>query len=446
MGIGAKIKMERGAKIKMGKMLYKGKFVFNDSILQGTILLEDEKITEIHGPAYSTDADVVLDYQTQPQVVAIPGLIDPHTHFRGFNLSYKEDEYTGTRGAVKGGYTTIVEMPNTQPKMDRIQTIYKKLKEYEKKSFVDYGVYAGVPSSIENLEEILEHFGDIMGFKIFPADYSNPCLKATMDGAYDSNALVILHAEDPDLMQECETPGERWKVRTIESVLSAINKIYAIVYPKVPRMHLAHASSAEEVLEAKRHNYTVETIPYYLLLGSETERKLGSFAKIDPPLRPQTVVQQLVEVLKQGGIDAIGSDHAPHTVEEKSAPFIEAPSGVPGVEVTLPLMLTMVNWGWLTLPQVVRLTSTNPASILGLERVGKIAPGYVANLTIVDLKAEGVILGEKFESKCKHTPFENFKHVGSPITTILHGDIVCKDGEIFAPGHTLNVSKLKKQR
>jgi len=427
-------------------MIYKGKFLFWDNeVVQGTIIMENGKILEVHGPSYKVESDVILDYSMQPEIMALPGVIDMHVHFRGFNLSYREDEYTGTRGAAKGGVTTVVEMPNTDPKMDNITTVLRKIKEYEKKSFIDYAVYAAVPDSLEKLNDLLENWSHIMGFKIFPNDYSNPHLKKLLKGAYEKDLLVVLHAEDPNLIKEVDSPGERWKTRSIEAAISAIDKIYELATPNPPRMHLAHASSLEEVIEAKRLGYTVETIPHYFLLTSEIEKEMGAFAKVNPPLRSYPIAKALLEAVSKGTVDSIASDHAPYSIEEKNAPFIEAPSGVPGVEITLPIMLTMVNWGLLTIPQVARLTSINPASILKLERVGKIASNYLANIVLVNMKTEGIITADEFECKSKYTPFEGFKYKGKPILTILHGDVIY-DGEHFIrPSYTLNISKLRRE-
>lgn len=426
-------------------MVYKGKFVFGTEVVQGTLVINDGKIVEVHSPSYKVESDILLDYSMQPEIVALPGIIDMHVHFRGFNLSYREDEYTGTRGAAKGGVTTIVEMPNTNPKMDNIKTVLRKIKEYEEKSFVDYAVYAAVPNSSEKLKGLLENYSHILGFKIFPSDYSNPYLKSVLKEAHEKDLLVVLHAEDPELIKEVNSPGERWKTRTIEAAINAIRNIYELASPDFPRIHLAHASSLEEAIEAKRLGYTVETIPHYFLLTSEIEREMGAFAKVNPPLRPYSIAKALLEAVSKGIVDNIASDHAPYSIEEKSAPFIEAPSGVPGVEITLPIMLTMANWGLLTIPQVAKLTSTNPASILKLERIGRIAPHYFANVTIVNIKTEGIITAEEFECKSKYSPFDGFKYKGKPILTILHGDVIY-DGEHFIkPSYTLNVAELRRR-
>jgi len=426
--------------------VFRGKTIINGRVVDSTIIIDNGVIIGVHGPSYPIKSEVELNYSSRASIIALPGAIDLHTHLRGLRLSYKEDEYTGTRAAAKGGFTVVVDMPNTLPPVNNKASALMKLEELSKNAIVDYGLYLGVPENSEEVYKLLELRDEIIGFKVYPQDYNKKTLAEVFEEAKKNNLLIIVHAEEPSLIKENPIPGYRWLTRTIEAELYAIERMGRIAN-KVgfPKIHITHITSSYAAHLAKMYGFSFDTAPHYLLLNSNTEKEKKALAKVNPPLRPEPIRFALLENFKGGIIDAIATDHAPHTLEEKCKPFKDAPAGIPGLETTIPLLLTMFHRGWISLSTLSKVISEVPAEIIGLNNAGKIAPGYIGNLTIVDLSREFIVKPEDFESKAKHTPFEKFKCRGKPIGSIVRGRIVYLDGEFHADrGYGINITKYHK--
>lgn len=363
--------------------------------------------------------------------LALPGFIDMHVHLRGLELSYKEDEISGTRAAVRGGYTAVVDMPNTKPRLDNIVALQHKLSALSTYSYCDYGVYAAVPhtSNISYLSELLSLPG-VMGFKIYPEDmeFATYVLRVL-----DRRKLMIVHAEDFKLLSEC-VAGQRWRCRSIEAELSAIAKLCSVVKrysdERRARVHITHVTNPISVALAKSCGFTVDTCPHYLLLSSECEVELGCIAKVNPPLRSRSIQHSLASWLSM--IDAIATDHAPHSLEEKKLPFELCPSGIPSIEIASLLVLDLMLREVIDLKTVMRLLSLGPATILGLCRWGCIARNCIASYTFVDPHKETRLENAVVESKAKYTPYRGSVRVGI-CATIVRGQLAFHQDEVYKP-------------
>ena len=422
------------------RLMVKGKLFTPRGVTRGSILIEDERIVRvakyIRGPA-----DEVLDYSGKKDCLILPGFIDIHVHMRDFELAHKEDFYTGTGAAAMGGFTIVMDMPNTKPEVKTPALLRERDRVAKSKALVDYGLYFGVPEDAAHLTEEVEALA--MGFKVFMQHefYTDKreLVETVLEHAGRKKMLVVAHAENPEffIRTQMGTMG------TPEAEASAIKDIATYASRYGFPLHVTHLSSAAgfgESLEwKKRIKITTDTCPHYLLLTQADAELQGSVAKVYPPLKSDVDAKTLLEGLRNGEIDALSSDHAPHSLEEKADPE-KAPGGFPGLETTIPLLLTLVNKNLLTLEDLVRVCSTNPSEILGLNDIGSIEEGKLGDLTIVDLHQRGKIDPNLFMSKSKYSPFEGREVEGMAVGTIVRGKPVMLDGEIVtAKGWGMNV-------
>ena len=426
-------------------LVYKGKAVVGNSIREVTIIIDEGIIVDVRGPSFNVEADRVLDYSLKEGVIALPGAIDIHVHLRGLNLSYKEDEYTGTRAAAKGGFTIVVDMPNTDPYINNRNSLLLKLEEFKRKAIVDYSLHVGIPQDDHSLNEIIKLRDNYVGFKVYPHDLNKGILSEVFEEAKKNKLLITVHAEHPELIKENNKPGYRWLTRTIEAELYALEKIVELSRATGnTRVHVTHVTNSYTLLLAKMYGFTTDTTMHYLLLNANTEKEKGALAKVNPPLRPEPMRLMLERDFRNMLIDVIASDHAPHSIDEKLEPFSKAPPGIVGLETTIPLLLLMHHQGWIDLVYLSKLVSETPAKILGLSNVGRIARGYIGNLTIIYINESFVIKPEEFESKAKYSPFEGIECKGKPIVTIVRGKIVYSHGEFHVDkGFGVNISTYK---
>ncbi len=359
--------------------------------------------------------------------IAFPGFIDIHVHLRGLELSYKENEESGTRAAVRGGFTAVIDMPNTRPRLDNVEALQQKLLSLANHAYCDYGIFAAVPHThdINSMRNLLQLPG-IVGFKLYPEDieFLDYVLKAI------GNKLVMVHAEDPKLMAECQA-GSRWRCRSIEAELSAITRLCnALSKREGVRVHITHVTNALSAVIAKSCGFTVDTCPHYLLLNSSHEISQGCIAKVNPPLRSSGTEQVLREWLHI--LDAISTDHAPHTIEEKSLPFEFCPSGIASIEIASLLLLDLALRDVVELTTVVKLLSRGPATLLNLYRWGCIGRGCIASFTFVDFHTEIRLEDAIRESKAKFIPYRGTIRAGI-CATMVRGQLVYYRGELYKP-------------
>ncbi len=394
---------------------------------------------DLHG---SWSAETTLD---ATGLHVLPGVIDSQVHFREPGLTHKEDLESGTRGAVLGGITGIFEMPNTNPLTLWEADLQAKLDAARDRAWCDYALYIG--GSDVNAEALpkLERLPGCAGVKVFMGSSFGDLL-ADEDAVLrrilrNGHRRMAVHAEDEARLRERKALVEassdvrqhhHW--RDVESAFKATRRIVGMAAETDRRLHVLHVSTAEEMAFLAQHKrrVTVEVLPNHLTLHApECYERLGAFAQQNPPVREQHHQDALWQAIREGVVDVIGSDHAPHTPEEKSRPYPQSPAGMTGVQTLLPLMLNHVNAGRLSLQRLVDLTSAGPQRIFGIEGKGRIALGYDADLTLVDLAARRTISNDWIASRSGWTPYDGMAVTGWPIHTVIRGEVVVRDEQLF---------------
>jgi dihydroorotase len=376
----------------------------------------------------------------------LPGVIDSQVHFREPGLEHKEDLASGSRAAVLGGVTAVFEMPNTKPATTTAEALTDKVVRARNRMHCDFAFFVGATK--QNIDELptLERLEGSAGIKIFAGSSTGDLL---VDDA-DSLSRILgkisrraaFHSESEMRLQEragVKRAGDvsshsEW--RDAEAALASTEMLLRLARQAGKRIHILHVSTAAEMqlLALNKDIATVEVTPQHLtLIAREAYASIGSRAQMNPPLRDKSHQDVLWWGLDQGVVDVLGSDHAPHTLEEKEAAYPASPSGMPGVQTLVPVMLDHVNKGRLSLARFVDLTSAGPQRIFGIAGKGRIAVGYDADLTIVDLKLQKTITDDWIASKCGWTPFAGRNVQGWPVGTILRGNIAMWDGELGQP-------------
>ncbi|GIK49717.1 MAG: dihydroorotase [Alphaproteobacteria bacterium] len=378
----------------------------------------------------------------------LPGVIDTQVHFREPGNEHKEDLETGTRAAALGGVTAVFEMPNTAPPTTTAEALNDKLRRAKGRAHVDHAFYIGATQ--ENADQLgeLERLPGCAGVKTFMGSSTGTLLVGDDDGldrvVKNISRRGAFHAEDEARLNARKTLAREgdWtshpEVRDDEAALLAVQRLVRTARKWGKRVHVLHVSSAVEMefLATAKDVATVETLPQFLTFaGPQIYERLNGFAQMNPPIRYAQDLATLWSVgVFQGVVDIIATDHAPHTREEKAQPYPKSPSGMPGVQTLVPVMLTHVNEGRLSLQRFVDLSSAGPQRVFGIEGKGRIALGYDADLTLVDMKARRLIRAEDQATRCGWTPFDGFEAKGWPIATIIRGRLVMSEGEIVTPG------------
>ena len=373
----------------------------------------------------------------------LPGVIDSQVHFREPGLEAKEDLESGSRAAVLGGVTAVFEMPNTKPNTDSAEAIADKLARAKDRMWCDHAFYVGATAAnAERLGE-LEQIPGTAGVKIFMGASTGDLLVAEDENLArvlrSGKRRVAIHAEDEARM--IARQGERiegdasshpvW--RDDESALLATRRILKLARETGRKIHILHITTpAELALIAQNKDIaTCEVTPQHLTLaGEEAYPRLGTYAQMNPPIRSRLHRKGLWDYLRQGVPDVLGSDHAPHTKDEKAKAYPASPSGMPGVQTLLPLMLNHVAEGRLTLQHLIELTSAGPQRVFGLRTKGRIALGYDADFSIVDLRARWTIEESWLASRCGWSPFTGMDLTGRPIGTIVRGHRVMWENQL----------------
>jgi dihydroorotase len=364
----------------------------------------------------------------------LPGVIDSQVHFREPGLEHKEDLESGSRAAVLGGVTAVFEMPNTSPNTDSEARLTDKLARGHHRMWCDHAFYVG--ATADNAAELaeLERLPGAAGVKIFMGASTGSLLvaedKALARVLASGTRRVAIHAEDEARMTERRDlridgdPASHPVWRDDESAMLATRRIVALARQARRRIHVLHVTTPAELefLAAHKDIATCEVTPQHLTLAAEDAYpRLGAYAQMNPPIRSAAHREGLWHWLGQGVPDVLGSDHAPHTIEEKAKPYPASPSGMPGVQTLVPLMLDHVASGRLSLARFIDLTSAGPQRIFGLVGKGRIAAGYDADFTIVDLKRRWTVGRDWLASRCGWSPFEGMELTGKAIGTIVRG-------------------------
>jgi dihydroorotase len=377
-------------------------------------------------------------------LLVLPGVIDTQVHFREPGLEHKEDLESGSRAAALGGVTAVFEMPNTSPNTITAALLADKLARAKGRMWTDHAFFVG--GSPENAEALnrLETLPGCCGVKIFMGSSTGSLLVAddeTLLRALKSGRRrVAIHAEDEarlaerlDLVKNGAEPAMHPVWRDAESAILATTRLLRLARIAARPVHVLHITTAEEVAILAQHKdiATCEVTPQHLTLSAPgCYDVLGTFAQMNPPIRDAEAQKGLWEGVRLGVFDVVGSDHAPHTREEKLRPYPRSPSGMPGVQTLVPLLLDHVNKGRLTLERFIDLTSAGPQRIFNIAGKGRIALGYDADFTVVDLGAKREIAESWLASRCGWSPFTGMKVQGWPVATIVRGHIVMRDDEI----------------
>ena len=377
----------------------------------------------------------------------LPGVIDTQVHFREPGNEHKEDLETGSRAAVLGGVTAVFEMPNTNPPTTTRAAIEDKLARARGRMHCDYAFYVGAtPANAGALGE-LERIPGVCGVKAFLGSSTGTLLLSRpediLTALKSGTRRVAVHSEDEDRLiarKDLRVTGDPrshplW--RDVETARASTERVLRLAREAGRRLHVLHVTTEEELplLAAARDFATVETTPQHLTLAApECYERLGTYAQMNPPIRESRHRDALWAAVREGLIDVIGSDHAPHTREEKDRTYPETPSGMPGVQTLATILLDHVNAGRMSLERFVDLTSAGAARIFGLAGKGRIARGFDADFTIVDLKKTRRIENSWIASRCGWTPFDGMETTGWPVMTIIRGRTVMRDHAIAAEG------------
>ena len=371
----------------------------------------------------------------------LPGVIDPQVHFREPGLEHKEDLFTASCACAKGGVTSFLEMPNTRPLTTTQATLDDKLRRAAEKCLVNYGFFIG--ATPENLPDLIEA-NPTCGIKIFMGSMHGPLL-VDLEEALEpifakGTRLIAVHAEDQSRINQrrqefagITDPAIHSTIQDNQAALNATQLALKLSKKYQRRLHILHMSTAQEaelLRQDKPSWVTAEVTPQHLLLNTSAYEKIGTLAQMNPPLRSHHDNEVLWQALLDGVIDFIATDHAPHTLEEKAKGYPNTPSGMPGVETSLPLMLTQAMQGRCTVAQVSNWMSTAVAKAYKIPKKGAIAPGYDADLVLVDLDNYRPVLREELQTKCGWSPFEGWNLTGWPVYTIVGGQVVYENGSL----------------
>ena len=427
-----------------------------NEIIDCSIAMENGRILKVGKETQMPNADERINLKNR---LVIPGLIDVHVHLRDEGKAYKEDFYTGTAAAAAGGFTTVLDMPNNNPVTMTAESMRNRMSLAERRVLINVGFYSEFPRHLKEIRKIVSE--GALAFKLFMANQVgglNINDDQELHEAFSKVGLekvpVAVHAEDHSAVytkeQELKTAKHDdatafLKAHSNQAELKAIERVLKTSSGTEARVHFCHVTTEQglnRIGEAKKTGRTVtcEVTPNHLLLSKVDFVRVGAMLAMMPPLRDSANVKALWQGIEKGLVDVLGSDHAPHTIEEKTAKSIwDAKVGVPGLETTLPLMLTMVKRNRLTIDMLVRLLAENPAEIFKLKDRGRLEQGMKADVVAVDLKEKFKVDASKFHSKTKYSPYDGWEVQGKPIKTFVNGHLVMDEQEIVAKAGSGNV-------
>ena len=435
------------AHTEMPTMLIEEANVFvGEELTKANILIEDGKIKEISKlkPTSMTDSKIHAN-----RLIALPGLIDAHVHLRDLELSYKETFETGTQAAAAGGYTTVLDMPNTRPPTTTSGRLGEKFEQAEGRLYANVAFQASLTTNETELSRMVKQ--GAIAFKLYlnkalqtfeSSDQAN--LRAALEAAKKNQALVTVHAEDGDLIrqiQEASLHRGKTSVRDFLNAhppiaeVAAVRRIVGLSTEIGVRIHICHITLPASVkLVRSTPTASCEATAQHLLLNRNVFRKFGTLAICVPPIRTEEERKRLWKLFADGEVDILASDHAPHTLEEKTrTDAFQAASGVPGLETSLPLMFTQILRHRLSLRTFVEAAATRPAKLFHLTNKGTLQPGFDADIVLINPKAKSTINPTRFLTKAKYTPFDGSRCTGRAAYTIVNGVLVAQDGKIVGP-------------
>jgi dihydroorotase len=375
----------------------------------------------------------------------LPGVIDTQVHFREPGAPHKEDLESGSRGAVLGGVVGVFEMPNTNPLTTDEAALADKVARASGRMHCDFAFWVG--GTHENARDLgeLERLPGAAGIKVFMGSSTGSLLIADDAGIADvlshTRRRAAFHSEDEDRLNLRKSlriagdPSSHPVWRDVETAVRSTRRLMNIAREKGALVHVLHVTTEEEIALLAEHKdiASVEVTPHHLTMDASDYARIGTLAQMNPPVREARHREALWRGVAQGVVDVLGSDHAPHTLEEKAKPYPNSPSGMTGVQTLVPLLLDHVNAGRLSLQRFVDLTSAGPARLFGIAGKGRVAVGYDADLTIVDMKRRETIRNSWIASRVGWTPYDGKDVVGWPIGTFVRGAKVMWDGELVTP-------------
>jgi dihydroorotase len=403
-----------------------------DEIGEYFIKVENGKISEISKKTLSGDEtiDVKNNY-------VLPGFIDPHIHFRDPGLTQKEDFRTGSLAAANGGFATVIDMPNTLPKTNTYNALKEKIKIAKRKSVVNFELQVG-HNTLEEMEKMMEL--NPISVKVFMDLESDESLEkifndlSILKESTNYSGLVATHCEKKSIVDEesgrLKEKDESEAIdytygRPTQSEDESVKQAIELARANNLRLHICHLSSSKSLSMAKNASKSMpvswEFTPHHLLMDNSAYNIYGTFIKTNPPLRPK---EDSVKISDLDENSIIGTDHAPHTLEDKTKGVWQSSPGIPNLETVVPLILTEVNRKNIDFNLIPKIFSENAAKVYGLESKGKIEVGYDADFTVIDLKQEGTFDIETFKTKAEYSPFDGWKYKGLPIMTIVNGKTV----------------------
>ncbi len=421
----------------MSNLILKNCKTVDDDIIN--IIVEDGIITNIKETLQKSDmtTDEVIDIKEK---IVVPGLIDPHVHFRDPGATYKEDWESGSKAAAHGGYTSVIDMPNTIPQTDTLKAFQEKKEIALEKSYVDFGLNAGIKSK-EDVDKIAHEVP--AAYKIFMDLYTNEELDKMFSYIQGTETPLCLHCEDKriverftELLKSMENSDQMpimysYARPTISEIIS-VNRAIELGHKYDLQIHICHVSSylsLDAILSAPEDMVvTTEATPHHLLLDNSTYETYGVKAKTNPPLR-ETGTMIGTEDLPR--IECIATDHAPHSIEEKQKDTWDTSPGIPNLETSLKLLLTQVNNNQIELGELIDKMTANPSMIFQIPFKGDLEVGYDGDFTIIDMKETGTISSDNFYSKAEYTPFENLEYEGSNIMTIKRGEVIADHDDVY---------------
>ena len=418
-----------------------GALVNQDGESARDVGVRDGKIAEI-GDLSRASAGETIDCRG---LHILPGVIDTQVHFREPGAPHKEDLESGSRGAVLGGVVGVFDMPNTNPLTTGEAELADKVARATGRMHCDFAFWVG--GTHENARDLseLERLPGAAGIKVFMGSSTGSLLIADDAGVADvlshTRRRAAFHSEDEDRLNLRKSlriagdPSSHPVWRDVETAVRATRRLMHIARDKGALVHVLHVTTEEEIALLAEHKdiASVEVTPHHLTMDASDYARIGTLAQMNPPVREARHREALWRGVAQGVVDVLGSDHAPHTLEEKAKSYPNSPSGMTGVQTLVPLLLDHVNAGRLTLQRFVDLTSAGPARLFGIAGKGRVAVGYDADLTIVDMKRRETIRNSWIASRVGWTPYDGKDVVGWPVGTFVRGAKVMWEGELVTP-------------
>jgi dihydroorotase len=447
---------KRATNVIVDLVLSKAKAYVDKEIVECSLAINDGKIFKIGKETNMPKAQAKSDLKN---LLVLPGLMDVHVHLRDEGKAYKEDFYSGTAAAASGGITAVLDMPNNEPVTMSAETLRNRIKLAQKRVLVNVGFYSEFPKNMKEIKSIVEE--GAVAFKLFMTEQvgglnidDDDALLEAFTTVSKLKVLVAVHAEDRTELKKAEEELKRANCNDIDAFsrahsekveVKAIKRLINIAKQANMHIHFCHVSTEnglKTIINGKKSGMpiTCEVTPHHLLLSTDDFKWIGTLALTMPPIREKSHSAALWDGIKNGWVDVLGSDHAPHTLQEKKAEVVwNVKVGVPNLETTLPLLLTQVKQGRLSIGDVVRLMAEKPAEIFNLKGRGCLKEGNSADISVVDLSRRFRIDASEFHSKAKYSPFDRWIVQGKPVKTFVNGRLIMDEGEIVANAGSGNI-------